>query len=100
MPETERQRPAEALSTDPTAIKSEPILAPSTLIHPKAVAPGWAVFVMRRDEKWRRQVYLSLHAATKAMERARVNGVEARCMLVELVPVPHAPLYVVGGEDA
>lgn len=98
-PDARRVRPGK--ETDPQKIAtttSGPILPPTTLHHPKAVLPAYAVFVMRRDEKWRRQLYLSLHAAQKAMDRAELNGVEARCQLVEIVPVPSAPMIVVGGD--
>ena len=57
-----------------------------------------AVFLMVKDGHWRRQAYMSLHAATKALERARANGREARMQLIELVPVPvpAVPVVVVG----
>lgn len=101
--------PAESVST---AIKNGTILprttddlAPleamsRTIRHPRAVAPAYVVMVMRRDRSgWRRQLYLSLHSANKALDRAQANGIEARVMLVELVPVPHAPMVVIGGDD-
>lgn len=69
--------------------------------HPRAVAPGFVVFLMRRDRTgWRRQVYVSLAGANKAVDRAKANGLEVRVQLVELVPVPAAPLVVVDGGDA
>lgn len=74
------------------------ILPPATLTHPKAVLPGYAVFVMRRDERWHRQIFVSLHSAQKAINRAAEKGIEARCQLVEIVPVPSVPMVVVGGE--
>lgn len=76
------------------------IIPPSTLNHPKAIAPAYAVLVMRRDGHWRRQLYCSLHSAQRAMERAAANGIEARCQLVEMVPVPSSPLVVVDGGAA
>jgi len=89
--------PAESIST---AIKTAAaILQPSILHHPKAIAPGFAVFLMVKDGHWRRQVYMSLHAATRALERAEANGREARMQLVELVPVTAMPVIVVGGGD-
>lgn len=69
----------------------------TTLHHPKAIAPGYAVLLMRRDGHWRRQVFMSLHSATRALERAESAGREARMQLVELVPVPSAPVIVIGG---
>lgn len=75
------------------------IVPPSTLQHPKAIAPAYAILVQRRNGQWHRQLYLSLHSATKAMERAETNGVQARCQLVEIVPVPSRPVVVVSGGD-
>jgi hypothetical protein len=97
-PERESRPMANRAASNVTAGDTQ-IVAPSVLYHPKAVAPAYAVFVMRKDRRWRRQLYISLTGANKALERARANGVEAQCMLVELVPVPHAPLYVVGGDE-
>lgn len=75
------------------------IVAPAGLQHPKAVAPGYVVFVLRKDRAgWRRQVYVSLSAANRAVDRAEVNGVECRVQLVELVPVSSASLVVVGDD--
>lgn len=74
------------------------ILPPSTLIYPKAVLPAYAVFVMRRDARWNRQIFISLHSAQRALDRAAERGAEARCQLVEIVPVPSVPMVVVGGD--
>jgi len=71
---------------------------PTTLENPKAIAAGWAVLLVRRDDRVTRQVYLSLHSATKALERARQSGRAAQMVLVELVPVTAATVTVVGGE--
>lgn len=75
-------------------------IPPATLENPRAVAAGYAVLLVRRDERVTRQVYLSLHSATRALERARANGREARMVLVELVPVTSAPVVVVEGGAA
>lgn len=85
-----------------SANQIDTIVAPSTLVHPKAIAPAYAILVQRRNGQWHRQLYLSLHSATRAMERAEAKGVEARCQLVEIVPVPSMPVVVVagGGADA
>lgn len=100
----EQHRGRPLAETAPEVIRDDDktIVPPTTLHHPKAVLPAYAVFVMRRDHQWRRQLYLSLHAAQKAIDRAEVNGVEARCQLVEIVPVPAMPMIVVevGGRDA
>lgn len=101
MPRPERQSsPAAnqgASSVEPDS--SSHILPPRTLEHPRAIAAGYAVLLVRRDEKVTRQVYLSLHSATKALERARVAGREASMVLVELIPTTAAVLTVVGGDD-
>lgn len=76
------------------------ILDAQTRVHPKAIAPAYAVLVQRRNGQWTRQLYLSLHSATRAMERAEERGVEARCQLVEIVPVPALPVVVVGGGES
>jgi len=47
-----------------------------------------AVFLMVKDGHWRRQVYMSLHAATKALERAEANGREARVQTGRARPGP------------
>lgn len=78
------------------ATSSDPIIPPATLQNPEALASAYAVLVLRRNGHWHRQIYMSLHSANKAMERARDNGIEARCVLVELVPVADAPVYAVG----
>lgn len=72
------------------------MLAPNGLNHPKAIAPAFAILVQRRNGQWTRQLYLSLHSAQRAVERAETRGVEARLQLVEIVPVPALPVVVVG----
>ncbi len=101
-PDTHRGRPAEAAPTDKTAVGSgTSIIAPTTLIHPKAVAPAYAVFTFHDDgQLTRRGLYLSLHSAIKAKERAEDKGQRFELMLVELVPVPATPVIVVGGHAA
>jgi hypothetical protein len=73
------------------------IIPPTSLVNPKAIAAGWAVLLVRSDDRVTRQVYLSLHSATKALDRAKASGREARMVLVELVPTPGVPVTVVGG---
>lgn len=76
-----------------------PRVPPRALENPKALAAGWAVLLVRKDERVTRQVYLSLHSATKALERAKANGRQAQMVLVELVPATAAPIYLLGGDD-
>jgi hypothetical protein len=78
----------------------DPAVTPRRVENPKATAHAWAALVMRKNGHWSRQIYLSLHAATRAMERAEVRGVEARLVLVELVPLTAAPVYVVERGEA
>src|SRR4051794_21522741 len=75
------------------------ILPPTTLLNPKVIAAGYAVLLVRRDQRVTRQVYLSLHSATKAVDRARESGRHAEMVLVELVPVTTAPVYLLGGDE-
>lgn len=96
-PEQHRGRPLAETASEVIRDDDTTILAPTALHHPKAIAPAFDVLVMRRDGQWRRQLYCSLHSAEKAMARAKANGVEARCQLVELIPVPSHPLVIVQG---
>ncbi|GAB3667110.1 hypothetical protein GCM10027596_35750 [Nocardioides korecus] len=87
-------RPAGAACADEMAIQSGPSLA-----HPKAVAPAYALLTFHDDGVLkRRNLYLSLHSAVKAQERAEGRGDSFELMLVELVPVASLPLVVVGGD--
>ena len=70
-----------------------------TLTDPQALAHGHAVLVSTPSGRWSRRLYLSLHSADKAMQRAQDRGQVAHCVLVELVPVPGAAPVVVGGDD-
>lgn len=80
------------------ATGSDNIVPATTLTHPQAVAPAYVVFTLRDDGGVkRRNVYLSLHSAIKAKERAEARGDSFELMLCELVPVPGKPTIVVGG---
>lgn len=84
-----------------TAIKSDSSVPPRSLHHPRAIAPAYAVFTFHDDGRLkRRHLYLSLHSAIRAQERAEAKGQRFDLMLVELVPVPAAPVVVVGGGAA
>ena len=96
LPDKDRSRPCGAASS--VTDGDSTILQPSTLHHPKAVAPAFVVFTFTDDgELMRRNVYVSLHSALKAKERAEARGSRFELMLCELVPVPHKPIIVVGG---
>lgn len=102
-PPGEHDRGAPAANGNPSNVISDGdfnILPPTTLNHPKAVAPAFVVFTFTDDgELKRRNVYLSLHSALKAKERAEARGSRFQLMLCELVPVPHKAIVVVGGGD-
>lgn len=72
----------------------------AALTHPRAVAPAFVVASFTFDGRiHRRQIYLSLHSALKAKDRAEKAGRRFELQLCELVPTPYKPLIVVGGED-
>lgn len=45
------------------------------------------VVLVRNGGRWTRAVYLSLHSANQAVDRARARGADPYLQLVELVPV-------------
>jgi hypothetical protein len=49
-------------------------------------ASGYAV-VVHNGDRWTRFLYLSLHSATQAVDRARARGADPYLVLVELMPV-------------
>jgi hypothetical protein len=57
----------------------------------KAIDHCHAVIVRTPAGREQRRLYLSLHSADRAMQRARARGQEASCLLVTLVPVPGVP---------
>ncbi len=95
----ERQRPPAANPGASSVTDSDlHIVPPTTLHHAKAVAPAYAVFTFRDDGRVKsRRLYLSLHSAIRAKDRTEAKGERFELMLVELVPVPHSPVIVVGG---
>lgn len=102
MLDDKRKGPGSATEAPQNAVAASRTMIPDPggiLRHPKAVAPAYAVLVVTTAGHLRRQVYLSLHSATKALARHEAAGRVAKCILVELVPVPHAPAYVIGGDD-
>jgi hypothetical protein len=99
------QGPAQSIST---AIKAAAcnctpdhnrVHGATVLLSEKAVTHAHAVLVWTPEDKFTRRLFLSLHAADKAMERAAARGLKSSCVMVELVPVPGVPIVVVGGED-
>ncbi|WP_370287894.1 hypothetical protein [Nocardioides sp.] len=66
----------------------------------RAVAPAFVVLTLDDDGATaRRRVFLSLHNAVKAAERAQKAGRRFDIVLCQLVPVPGSAALVVGGED-
>ena len=45
------------------------------------------VVVVRNGGRWTRAIYLSLHSANQAVERAQARGASPHLVLVQLVPV-------------
>ncbi|MCW2763608.1 MAG: hypothetical protein JWR85_3809 [Marmoricola sp.] len=77
------------------------IVPQATLRHPKAVAPAYAILTFHDDGSLkRRHLYLSLHSAIRAQERAEARGQRFVLMLVELVPVSTKPVLVLEGGAA
>lgn len=92
----ETGRPGGTACDISTAIKTDAQSTAKPLQHPRAVAPAYVVFTFHDDGKVkRRNVYLSLHSAIKAKERAEAKGSRFELMLCELVPVKTSPLVVV-----
>ena len=97
--------PAESISTAkksasqivPAAADHEAHLAAIRERSPKAIGGCHAVLVFQANGRYQRRLYLSLHAADAAMQRAADRGLTASCVMVELVPVPAMPVIVVGG---
>ena len=51
-----------------------------------AAARGYCVIVTSSEGKYRRRLYLSLHSAEKAVQRAKANGKFAAMVLAVIVP--------------
>jgi hypothetical protein len=62
------------------------------------IASAYVVVVFTPAGKYVRRVFLSLHSATAAMQRARKRGQPAEMVLCRLVPVA-ADLGVDGGDQ-
>src|SRR5687767_5393552 len=79
-PQVPRGRPGEvAASTDPTE---------ASLTQAADIADAYVVLVHSPDDdRASRRPFLSLHSATKAMQRAQKRGQRAELILCRLVPV-------------
>jgi hypothetical protein len=81
-------RPAEGPTTDTPSVPSTADIA--------AACQAYAVLLLTPAGKYRRRVFLSLHSATAAVQRAQDKGQRAHLVLCRLVPV--APDLDLGGE--
>lgn len=110
LPENERSRPGQEAASDISMATKTVVSIPSCEAQrahleairarsPKTIGAAHAVLVWTPEGKYTRRLYLSLHAADKAMERAAARGLTSSCVMVDLVPVVAVPVIVVGGED-
>jgi hypothetical protein len=53
----------------------------------RSACAKYVVLVVTRAHKYRRRVFLSLHSAAAAVQRAQAKGQPARLMLCQQVPV-------------
>ncbi|SNU00956.1 hypothetical protein SAMN06298212_10572 [Ruaniaceae bacterium KH17] len=65
---------------------SLPMTAVKSTVHAPEL-PAYVVLVSTREGRYRRRVFLSLHSAVHAAERARERGQDADLVLCELRPV-------------
>lgn len=68
-------------SINPTDTESTP--RPEDIL---AAARGYCVIVSSDEGKYRRRVFLSLHAAERAVNRAKASGKYAAMVLAVIVP--------------
>ena len=68
-------------------------VSPATAPHPndfpagRSACAAYVVLVVTPAHKYRRRVFLSLHSASAAVQRAQAKGQPVRLMLCQLVPV-------------
>ena len=68
-------------------------VSPASVPHPddfpvgRVACAAYVVLVVTPAHKYRRRVFLSLHSASAAVQRAQAKGQPARLMLCQLVPV-------------
>lgn len=87
----ERSRPAGdgTATQESNAGQALTSLVPTAPNGTAATLTGYAVLVTipaDHDPRTRRRLYLSLHSAQRAMERAEARGLDAQLLLVRLVP--------------
>lgn len=87
-PAVPSQAPSEkSIATD----TSSPILpADDSARSLQNAVEAFVIVVLTPEGKYRRRVYLSLHSASHAVERAWAKGQPARMILCRVTPVPGA----------
>jgi hypothetical protein len=75
----DRSRPAEGGSETMTPAK--------VVDHSLPIASAYCVLAYTPYDRKYRRLFLSLHSATQAVERARKRGLQAELVLCRLVPV-------------
>ena len=84
----QEQRPtSEALTENPAGASRNMITVPTDSGREARRRAQACVVVVRNGGRWTRAVYLSLHSANQAVDRARARGADPYLVLVELVPV-------------
>jgi hypothetical protein len=81
-PETRRGRPGQEA---PSIKIATPSLIP--LVDLESACDAYVVLVSTPTDKYRRRVFLSLHSATLAVQRAQAKGQPAQLVLCRLQPV-------------
>jgi hypothetical protein len=81
----DRSRPGEGGSETMTIAAVSNILPPAADIA--SACQAYAVLLLTPAGKYRRRVFLSLHSATAAVQRAQDKGQPVRLILCRLVPV-------------
>jgi UDP-N-acetyl-D-mannosaminuronate dehydrogenase len=85
MPPNDRSRPGESGSETMTDAVVNTILEPTADIT--TACEAFVVLVSTPAGKYVRRVFLSLHSATAAVQRARAKGQPVRMVLCRVVPV-------------
>lgn len=85
----QHSRPA----ADGAADEAQDDVSPATALYPddfpagRSACTAYVVLVVTPAHKYRRRVFLSLHSATAAVQRAQAKGQPVRLILCQLVPV-------------
>ena len=85
-PPNEERRPREEAPPETPTKKSGAIL-PLDAARLRELASAYVVIVITPQGRARRSVYLSLHSASQAVDRAHNRGQHADMVLCQLVPI-------------